>query len=347
MTQHVDNITRSSLAALDLATPQKKPTVSIGQFDSTQVPLSNISSDWVHVAPAINRTIDALDLAEISDSGRKKLESMDLINRSTELDQKAKDNGVDLAKKNFFKNLFSVALAGVGLGLSIAATVLTGGAGVPVMAASGVAFALTVADAGCAFADWRSKASGGEGLKMGTDAIGNAVFAMLDKMGMDDENANYWANTTSVVLKTALTVSTLWCSATSSASVPGAVGSALSMIKMGSSTTSSVAGMGIDLNITDNENEESKLKTAAKNAKQFESNMDNTRKLEQAEQESNQLKLKLKKLTSISDLHQVARQRTNTLHNNASNELALITERIRLLADTGNIDKEIAEVLLA
>ncbi|WP_299491674.1 hypothetical protein [uncultured Shewanella sp.] len=334
MTQPINNTHKTSLNALNLAQAKEKEPTSAKKFDPNQVPLSDLGSDWILVPRPVDRTIAALDLAEISDSGKKKLESMDLIKRSTELDQKAKDNGVDLAKKNFFKALFNVALAGVGLGLSIAATVLTGGAGIPVMAMSGVAFALVVSDAGCAFADWRSKAGGGDGLKMGSDALANAVYAMLDKMGMNDENATYWANTTSVVLKTALTVSTLWCSAASAASVPGAVGSALSMIKMGKSTTSSVAGMGLDLGITDTKNKGNKLKTASRNAKQFEADMESNKKLEKAKMESDkklekakmesdkkleqaqqeifQLQSQLLKLESSLNIQQLARKHTTT-----------------------------------
>ncbi|WP_298775394.1 hypothetical protein [uncultured Shewanella sp.] len=325
------NVGRSSRAALDLATPQEKPKVSTSKFDSTQVPLSNISSDWVHVTRPIDRTVEALDLSEVSDLNKKKLESMDLIKLSTELTQKAKDNGVELAKKNFFKALFNVALAGVGLGLSIAATVLTGGAGVPVMAMSGVAFALVVSDAGCAFADWRSKAGGGDGLKMGSDALANAVYTMLDKMGMNNEDATYWANTTSVVLKTALTVSTLWCSATSAASVPGAIGSTLSMIKMGKSTTSSVAGMGLDLGITDTRNKGNRLKTSSRNAKQFEANTESEKKLKQVQQENALLKSQLIKLESSLELHQLARKQTMTNLESANSEFAPPKQCVHLL----------------
>lgn len=238
-------------------------------------------------------------------------------------------------------------MAGVGLGLSIAATVLTGGAGIPVMAMSGVAFALVVSDAGCAFADWQNKAGGGNGLKMGSDALANAVYAMLNKMGMNDENATYWANTTSVILKTALTVSTLWCSATSAASVPGAVGSALSMIKMGKSTTSSVAGMGLDLGITDTKNKGNRLKVATRNAKQFEANMESERKLEQAQQESRHLKLKLMKHESSLELHQLARKRTMTNQDRANSELALLKMKIHMLVENEAITKDIAQTLLA
>lgn len=247
---------------LDLATSQPKVKQCSHQFSISQVPLSN------------NTTINALDLAEISDTNKKKLTPEAHIKRATTMDQKAKDNGIELAKKNFFKALFSVALGGVGLGLSIAATALTGGAGVPVLAASGIAFTLVVADAACAFSDWQSKAGDGDCLKMGSDALANAVYNMLNKMGIDDNNAQDWASTTSVVLKTVLTVSTLWCGATASASVPGAIGSTLSMINLGKGTISSLGGMGLGLGITNIENERSKLTTEMRNTSLFDIHLD-------------------------------------------------------------------------
>lgn len=67
----------------------------------------------------------------------------------------------------FFKELFNVAIAGVGLGLAIAATVISGGLGIPLTAAAGVAFALAVSDAGCAAANWYKAAHGEQGLRMG------------------------------------------------------------------------------------------------------------------------------------------------------------------------------------
>ncbi|MCL1123228.1 hypothetical protein [Shewanella surugensis] len=344
MTQNILNISRSNLA-LDLATPQEKAPVSAKKFDSNQVPLTDISLDWVHVPRPVDRTIAALDLTEINAPDRKKLESMKLIKRSTELDQKAKENGVDLAKKNFFKALFNVALGGVGLGLSIAATVLTGGAGLPVMAASGVAFALVVADAGCAFADWRNKAGGGDGLKMGSDALANVVHTLLDKMGMNDERAQYWANTASVALRTTLIVSTLWCSTTSSASVPGAIGSALSMIKLSKSAVGTIGGLGLDVSIDNAKNNEAKFKKAATNADLFESQIDQDIALNSAQHKASQLETKLSQLESRSQINQLARAQTITKLQQTNNELQLLKAQIMKLVISGELSYEVQQSL--
>ncbi|WP_298773350.1 hypothetical protein [uncultured Shewanella sp.] len=249
---------RSSLAPL-----QQIPAY---KFDINQVPLeceATIESlDLAGTNKAFfqrpkNKTIESLDLAVKSG---KTFKSTTHIERAQQLEQKAKDNGIELAKKAFFKAIFNVALAGLGLGLAIAATAFTNGAGIPVLAATGVAFALVVSDAGCAYADWSSKARGNDGLKMGSDTIANAVHSMLDNMGVNSKNSTHWANTTSVISRTALTLGTLWCSVTSTAKVPGTIGSTLSMLKLGKSITNRIGGMGLDVGISTLKKQTNKIK---------------------------------------------------------------------------------------
>lgn len=243
---------------------QQTSPLSTHQFDVRQVSLP---------APK-DRTTEALDLATGSRPDKNTHESLEHIDRATQLNNKAKENGIVLAKKEFFKALFNVSLAGLGLGLSIAATALTSGTGIPVLAASGVAFALVISDAGCAYADWRSKAGGHDGLKMGSDTLANAVNAMLDNMGMNSKNSIIWANSTSVALRTTLMLTTLFCSVTSAAKVPGTIGCTLSMMKLGKSVTKKIAGMGIDVGISSQKKQISKLKIDKSNNTLFDLHLD-------------------------------------------------------------------------
>ena len=128
--------------------------------------------------------------------------------------QEAEKIGVNIAKSEFFAKLFALALSVTALGVSIAATVLTGGAAVPLLIASGVSFTLAVGDAGCAFADWRGKTGGGEGLAMGSDAIANSVNAILGNMGVAKGNAQLWAKSVSIISRVVLVVGTVWAGIT-------------------------------------------------------------------------------------------------------------------------------------
>ncbi|GLT18664.1 hypothetical protein GCM10007938_24450 [Vibrio zhanjiangensis] len=204
------------------------PKSPVKEFDVSQVPL-----------PTSHDVISNLDLAVSANqeqflSHRESHQSNTkvLIEKSAHLYKQAEKAGIDVAKSAFFKELFNVAIAGVGLGLSIAATVISGGLGVPLTAAAGVAFALAVSDAGCAAANWYKAAHGEQGLKMGTDTLSNLVYALLEKMGMQDDRAEFWARATSATLRLGLTIGTLYAGTVSVPSGLGAATSAISTTKL-------------------------------------------------------------------------------------------------------------------
>lgn len=116
---------------------------------------------------------------------------------------KAKSCGVDLAKRNFIVKALGFVGAAVGLGAAIAVTVLTGGAGAPLLAFAGVGFAMALADACCALHDWRSKAGGGSGLPMEGDSIGNAVYAIAKRCKTSDDTAMKVGTYTSLGIRSA------------------------------------------------------------------------------------------------------------------------------------------------
>lgn len=206
------SLSSPTLSGLDLVSSARALLkTQLGSFDPKQVPLSS--------------EVDA----KVTDIHSK---AQLTRNEAKEAADEAKKVGVDLAKSGFFSKLASVAFAGIALGVSIAATILTGGAGVPLLIASGVAFTLAVADAGCAFADWRSKAAGGEGLAMGSDSIANALNALLGKMGVNDDRAQWWGKAVSISSRVALAVGTLWSAVVSPPSLPAHIAGTVNIVNM-------------------------------------------------------------------------------------------------------------------
>ncbi|MBW3528069.1 hypothetical protein KO533_16085 [Shewanella sp. NKUCC05_KAH] len=201
-----------TLSSLDLVSSARALLkTQLGSFDPKQVPLSSeVDGKVTDIQSKAQLTRDEAKVAA----------------------DEAKKVGVDLAKSGFFSKLASVAFAGIALGVSIAATILTGGAGVPLLIASGVAFTLAVADAGCAFADWRSKAAGGEGLAMGSDSIANALNILLSKMGVNDDRAQWWGKAVSISSRVALAVGTLWSAVVSPPSLPAHIAGTVNMVNM-------------------------------------------------------------------------------------------------------------------
>ncbi|MCG7490143.1 hypothetical protein MHN79_11630 [Vibrio sp. Of14-4] len=192
------------------------------KFDVSQVPLST------YLDPAVSAKQEK-DLSLI-DSHLS--HTHELMEKSAQLYQQAEKAGVDVAKSTFFKELFNVVIAGAGLGLAVAATVISGGLGIPLTVAAGIALTLAVSDAGCAYHNWSKAENGEQGLRMGSDTLSNLVYALLDKMGMQDERAEHWARASSATLRLGLTIGTLYAGTVSVPSSLGAATSAISTTKM-------------------------------------------------------------------------------------------------------------------
>ncbi|NRD74522.1 hypothetical protein HQQ94_15005 [Shewanella sp. VB17] len=209
------------LAHLDLASStQAVSKRDIASFTPEQVPLQKANTSLV------------------SDICSKAQQTRDEAIKASD---EAKKIGVDIAKSGFFAKLGSLALSGTALGVSIAATVLTGGAGLPLLIASGVAFTLAVADAGCAFADWRGKAGRGDGLAMGSDAIANGVNVLLGKMGVADDKAQWWAKAASITSRVALTIGTIWSAVIAPVSLPHNIAGTVNIVNMARKSVGPIA----------------------------------------------------------------------------------------------------------
>lgn len=105
------SLSSPTLSGLDLVSSARALLkTQLGSFDPKQVPLSS--------------EVDA----KVTDIQSK---AQLTRNEAKEAADEAKKVGVDLAKSGFFSKLASVAFAGIALGVSIAATILTGGQGFP------------------------------------------------------------------------------------------------------------------------------------------------------------------------------------------------------------------------
>lgn len=225
------DFSRVTLAYLDLAQSPIKPSTTARQFNIDQVPLT-----------AANNVTEWLDLAK-PNGDTKVSKPLDLkpeierqIKQSKQYYDEAKQQGVEIAKRSFFKELLNVGIASVGLGLSITATFFTAGAAMPLLIGSSITFGLAIADAGCACADWHSQAKGGEGLKLGSDTIANAVYRLLNKAGMSSGIAEKWSKNISVFLRSGLAVGTLCSSGAVTTTTLGALSSTFSATKLVSSS---------------------------------------------------------------------------------------------------------------
>ncbi|UCQ38682.1 protein EseG [Edwardsiella piscicida] len=129
--------------------------------------------------------------------------------QAQEAEQKAKACGVDMAKRSFVAKVLTLVAASAVLITAALITGLTAGAGVPLLALASIGFTIAVGDVACAAYDWNHKKNGGEGLAMGSDAIGNAIHWLGKVSGASDERARQVAAYGSLLARSAITVSTV------------------------------------------------------------------------------------------------------------------------------------------
>ncbi|WFN95572.1 protein EseG [Edwardsiella ictaluri] len=129
--------------------------------------------------------------------------------QAKEAEQKAKTCGVDMAKRSFFTKMIALVAASAVLITAALITGFTAGAGIPLLALASVGFAIAVGDVACAAYDWHNKKNGGEGLPMGSDAIGNAIYGLGKACGASDEKARQVATYGSLLARSAITLGTV------------------------------------------------------------------------------------------------------------------------------------------
>ncbi|MBL0526840.1 hypothetical protein JD490_18255 [Aeromonas dhakensis] len=173
----------------------------------------------------------------------------ELQQTADEATQKARQCGVDMAKRSFIAKVLTLVAASAVLVAAALVTSFTGGAGIPLLALAGVGFAMAVGDVACAYKDWQSKKQGGEGLAMGGDALGNAIHWLGKRCGASDEKAERIATYTSLLTRGALAVGTVAIGGFLPVAAPAALAHAMPAITVGKVAVEIVAG-GVNANAT-------------------------------------------------------------------------------------------------
>lgn len=173
----------------------------------------------------------------------------ELQQSADEATQKARQCGVDMAKRSFVAKVMTLVAASAVLVAAALVTGFTGGAGIPLLALAGVGFAMAVGDVVCAYKDWQSKKQGGEGLAMGGDALGNVIHWLGKRCGASDEKAKQIATYTSLLTRGALAVGTVAIGGFLPVAAPAALAHAMPAITVGKVAVEIVAG-GVNANAT-------------------------------------------------------------------------------------------------
>jgi hypothetical protein len=126
---------------------------------------------------------------------------------------KAKNAGVDCARKSFASKALGVGLAALGLAVVVSLTVATGGAAsIAAAAVAGLAVAVSVADAGCAYMNLKNAEALRDrkplpfDLPGGSSSIGNLAHRFYKGLGFGDAWAKVLAGWTDGVVRVAMGV---------------------------------------------------------------------------------------------------------------------------------------------
>ncbi|MGL5698965.1 MAG: hypothetical protein ACRCYL_06855, partial [Kluyvera sp.] len=109
----------------------------------------------------------------------------------------------------FVQSLLGLAMAGLSFGLSVAATVLTGGAGIPIAAVTGAAYLIAAGDACCALYNLVQVYNDRGTLKTGGNSILLAVKTLMMKCGLGESKAESVGDAASFALRSGLAVSSV------------------------------------------------------------------------------------------------------------------------------------------
>ncbi|RLV60251.1 hypothetical protein D5018_07590 [Parashewanella curva] len=119
----------------------------------------------------------------------------------------AENQGVNLKKKAFIKNLAIAIGSGVAVGATLMATIGTLGATTPLLFLATTHLGVAVGDSICSYMDWKGKRP--DLLPMGQDSVGNMAFAALKKLGYQDPKAFNFADKISMATRGLLAFATL------------------------------------------------------------------------------------------------------------------------------------------
>ena len=144
----------------------------------------------------------------------------------------------------FVQSLLGLAMAGLSFGLSVAATVLTGGAGIPIAAVTGAAFLIAAGDACCALYNLVQVYNDRGTLKTGGNSILLAVKTLMMKCGLGESKAESVGDAASFALRSGLAVSSVLLPFFCPVNVPGTPADLISKVSTGITAILTFMGNG-------------------------------------------------------------------------------------------------------
>ncbi|MDN3611035.1 hypothetical protein QWZ16_15275 [Vibrio ostreicida] len=182
---------------------------------------------------------------------------------------------------------------------------------------------------------------------MGSDTISNTLYALLDKMGVNDDNAEYWARATSTTLRLGLTIGTLFSGMVSPANVPGALGSAMSTIKIAKLGVGAAGNSALSFQLDNTSKAKSKVGQDLKNHQEAMT----TSQLDKTKEQLSRTTTNLDRERTFSDIlarknEQVFNQLERAQHAIEQKDKAILelTEKLKLFIQSGVSGPEIQQL---
>ena len=171
-----------------------KPT-SPAYTESTQ---ASVNPNFLYVVPLAAGNLD--DLRNTTNETMKlRVETCRL--NAVAAHKEALAANVQLKKKTFIIKLAIAVVASLIFLGSLAGTVASEGAAIPVTAGFGVIALLAISDACCAYKDWQLKKQGKPGLTFGPDWIANKMYQRMIRNGRSEEAAKKRASRVSMAVR--------------------------------------------------------------------------------------------------------------------------------------------------
>ncbi|MGB0895500.1 MAG: hypothetical protein ACPGUD_13960 [Parashewanella sp.] len=165
--------------ARTLSSASTVSSASTASSGSRRSSVSNFSADDV----PLERPID-----HQRDIGERDAEIRDRAEQNEKMQKMIKDmQARGMAKSEFLHSLGPLLFSAGLFSGSLVLTAVTAGAAAPLALYFGAGLVVSGADAATSLYNWRSRASGGKGLPLYGDSVGNVLHAILKKVGMKND----------------------------------------------------------------------------------------------------------------------------------------------------------------
>lgn len=144
----------------------------------------------------------------------------------------------------FLQHLARFAVASSSFGLSLAAAILSGGAGIPIAVVAGTAMVIAAGDACCALYNLIQVRNDREPLKTANDSILLATKTLMTACGMNDSHAETVGDIASCTFRIGILLSSIFLP---SAQTLESTANMLSSISLGITAALTIAGGSIDM----------------------------------------------------------------------------------------------------